>query len=60
MSKLPAVAAEACNPRLTLTSCSWTSAQAFPTKSGPSLLKVKNPDGSTDGLIFDVHSKCHF
>ncbi|KAK4208739.1 glycoside hydrolase family 5 protein [Rhypophila decipiens] len=33
----------------------WTSAQAFPTKSGPALLKVKNPDGSTDGLIFDVH-----
>ncbi|KAM7189868.1 glycoside hydrolase family 5 protein [Rhypophila sp. PSN 637] len=33
----------------------WTSAQAFPTKSGPTLLKVKNPDGSTDGLIFDVH-----
>ncbi|TPX15807.1 uncharacterized protein E0L32_000141 [Thyridium curvatum] len=33
----------------------WTSAQQFPTKSGPALLKVKNPDGSTDGLIFDVH-----
>jgi hypothetical protein len=36
---------------------SWTSAQQFPTKSGPALLKIKNPDGSTDGLIFDVHSK---
>lgn len=34
---------------------SWTSAQAFPTKSGPALLKVTNPDGSTTGLIFDVH-----
>ncbi|KAH8887789.1 glycoside hydrolase family 5 protein [Thozetella sp. PMI_491] len=33
----------------------WTSAAAMPTKSGPALLKVKNPDGSTDGLIFDVH-----
>ncbi|KAJ9156104.1 Glycoside hydrolase family 5 protein [Pleurostoma richardsiae] len=33
----------------------WTSAQAFPTKSGPALLKVKNPDGTTEGLIFDVH-----
>lgn len=35
----------------------WTSAQQMPTKSGPALLKVKNPDGSTDGIIFDVHSK---
>ncbi|KAK1759807.1 hypothetical protein QBC47DRAFT_357637 [Echria macrotheca] len=33
----------------------WTSAQAMPTKSGPALLKVKNPDGSTDNLIIDVH-----
>ncbi|AEO67179.1 glycoside hydrolase family 5 protein [Thermothielavioides terrestris NRRL 8126] len=33
----------------------WTSAQAMPTKSGPALLKVKNPDGTTDGLIIDVH-----
>ncbi|KAI1344939.1 glycoside hydrolase family 5 protein [Xylariaceae sp. FL0016] len=33
----------------------WTSAQAFPTKSGPALLKVVNPDNSTEGLIFDVH-----
>ena len=35
----------------------WTSAAAMPTKSGLALLKVKNPDGSTDGLIIDVHSK---
>lgn len=35
----------------------WTSAEQMPTKSGPALLKVKNPDGSTDGIIFDVHSK---
>ncbi len=28
----------------------------MPTKSGPALLKVKNPDGSVDGLIIDVHS----
>ncbi|CAJ2502783.1 Uu.00g101770.m01.CDS01 [Anthostomella pinea] len=33
----------------------WTSAQAFPTNSGPALLSVVNPDNSTDGLIFDVH-----
>lgn len=35
----------------------WTSAEQMPTKSGPALLKVKNPDGSTDGIIFDVHSE---
>lgn len=39
-----------------LTRRSWTSAQAMPTKSGPALLKVKNPDGTTDGLLIDVHS----
>ncbi|KAI1845099.1 hypothetical protein JX266_008646 [Neoarthrinium moseri] len=33
----------------------YTSAGTFATKSGPALLKVKNPDGSTTGLIFDVH-----
>lgn len=33
----------------------WTSAQQMPTKSGPALLKVKNPDGSLDGIVFDVH-----
>jgi len=33
----------------------WTSASAMPTKSGPALLKVKNPDGTTDNLIIDVH-----
>jgi endoglucanase len=35
----------------------WTSAQQMPTKSGPALLKVKNPDGSTDNIVFDVHSE---
>jgi endoglucanase len=29
----------------------------MPTKSGPALLKVKNPDGSFENLIIDVHSK---
>jgi len=33
----------------------WTSAAAMPTKSGPALLKVVNPDNTTNGLIFDVH-----
>ncbi|KAG4426516.1 Endoglucanase EG-II [Cadophora malorum] len=34
----------------------WTSAGAFISNgSGAALLKVKNPDGSTTGLIFDVH-----
>ncbi|KAI0472569.1 glycoside hydrolase family 5 protein [Xylariaceae sp. FL0804] len=36
---------------------SYTSAQTFPTADGggPALLDVTNPDGSTSGLIFDVH-----
>ncbi|KAI1129150.1 glycoside hydrolase family 5 protein [Nemania abortiva] len=33
----------------------WTSAAAFPTKSGPALLSVVNPDNTTTGLVFDVH-----
>ncbi|KAI0440682.1 glycoside hydrolase family 5 protein [Xylaria telfairii] len=33
----------------------WTSAGAFATNSGPALLGVVNPDGSTTGLVFDVH-----
>ncbi len=33
----------------------YTSAGTFPTASGPSLLKVKDADGTTDKLIFDVH-----
>ncbi|KAK3938660.1 glycoside hydrolase family 5 protein [Diplogelasinospora grovesii] len=43
------------NQMILLPGNDWTSAAAMPTKSGPALLKVKNPDGSTDGLIFDVH-----
>ncbi|KAJ3828904.1 endoglucanase [Lentinula raphanica] len=34
----------------------WTSAETFVSNgSGPALLTVTNPDGSTTGLIFDVH-----
>ncbi|KAJ8123786.1 hypothetical protein ONZ43_g343 [Nemania bipapillata] len=33
----------------------WTSAAAFPTKSGPALLGITNPDNTTTGLVFDVH-----
>lgn len=33
----------------------FTSAASFPTGSGPALLGVTNPDGSTGGLVFDVH-----
>jgi endoglucanase len=33
----------------------YTSAGTFPTASGPSLLKVKDTDGTTDKIIFDVH-----
>lgn len=34
---------------------SWSSAQALPTEAGPELLNVTNPDGSTTGIVFDVH-----
>ncbi|KAI3398190.1 hypothetical protein diail_9667 [Diaporthe ilicicola] len=34
---------------------SYSSAGALPTEAGPALLKVANPDGTTDNLIFDVH-----
>ncbi|KAK3682198.1 glycoside hydrolase family 5 protein [Podospora appendiculata] len=33
----------------------WTSAEAMAHGSGPALLDVKNPDGSINGLVFDVH-----
>ena len=33
----------------------YTSAGTFSTASGPSLLKVKDTDGTTDKIIFDVH-----
>ncbi|KAF2668061.1 glycoside hydrolase family 5 protein [Microthyrium microscopicum] len=33
----------------------YASATTFAMKSGPALLSVKNPDGSADGLIFNVH-----
>ena len=33
----------------------YTSAGQFVSDSGPALLTVKNPDGSTTNLIFDVH-----
>ena len=33
----------------------FTSAGTFPKNSGPALIGVKNPDGSTTGLVFDVH-----
>ncbi|KAJ4396777.1 hypothetical protein N0V93_000999 [Gnomoniopsis smithogilvyi] len=40
---------------LLLPGTNFTSAQTFPDESAPALLKVKNPDGSTDNLVFDVH-----
>lgn len=33
----------------------FTSATTFATKSGPALLNITNPNGTTDGLIFNVH-----
>jgi endoglucanase len=33
----------------------YSSAAQLPTEAGPDLLKVKNPDGSTKNIFFDVH-----
>lgn len=38
---------------LLLPGSSWASAQAFPTEAGPYLVKVTDPLGGTDKLIFD-------
>jgi endoglucanase len=38
-----------------LSGMDFASAGAFPKNSGPAMLGVKNPDGSTTGLIFNVH-----
>ncbi|ERS97418.1 glycoside hydrolase family 5 protein [Sporothrix schenckii 1099-18] len=50
-----AIRAVATKQMILLPGNDWTSAEQMSTKSGPALLKVKNPDGSVDGLIFDVH-----
>ncbi|CAN8106387.1 unnamed protein product [Discula destructiva] len=34
---------------------SYSSAQQLPTEAGPALLDVSNPDGSKNGIVFDVH-----
>jgi endoglucanase len=34
---------------------SWSSAAALPTEAGPTLLSVKDTDGTTTKLLFDVH-----
>ena len=38
---------------LLLPGSSWSSAQAFPTEAGPLLVKVTDPLGGTNKLIFD-------
>ena len=40
---------------LLLPGSTFASAGTLPTEAGPALLKVTNPDGTTDGLVFDVH-----
>lgn len=42
-------------PVILIPGSSYSSAQALPTEAGPYLLKVTNPDGSTDNIHFDVH-----
>lgn len=50
-----AIRAVAPKNTLLLPGSSWSSAGNLPTEAGPELLKVTNPDGSTHGLLFDVH-----
>ena len=38
---------------LLLPGSSWSSAQAFPTEAGPLLVKVTDPLGGTNKLVFD-------
>lgn len=47
--------AGAADTMLLLPGSSFSSAAALPTEAGPALLGVKNPDGSTKNLVFDVH-----
>jgi endoglucanase len=47
--------AGATSQMLLLPGTDFTSAGTFPTNSGPYLLKVKDTDGTTSKLIFDVH-----
>jgi endoglucanase len=48
-------AAGATSQYILIPGSSWSSAQALPTESGPSLLKVTDPAGGVSKLIFDVH-----
>ena len=47
--------AGAMNQIILLPGTDFTSAMTFAQKSGPLLLAVSNPDGSKNGLIFNVH-----
>lgn len=50
------VGASATSQIILLPGNNWTSAQTFVSNgSGAALLKVKNPNGSVTGLVFDVH-----
>ncbi|TFK39121.1 endoglucanase [Crucibulum laeve] len=48
-------AAGATSQYILIPGSSWSSAQALPTEAGPTLLKVTDPAGGTNKLIFDVH-----
>jgi endoglucanase len=46
----------AANTLILLPGLSYSNAGALPTEAGPQLLSVKNPDGTVNNLVFDVHS----
>jgi endoglucanase len=47
--------AGATSNKIYLSGTGFASLGAFPSQSGPALLGIKNPDGTTDNLIFSVH-----
>lgn len=50
-----AIRAVAPDNYLLLPGSSYSNAATFPTEAGPLLVKVTNPSGDTDNLIFDLH-----
>lgn len=48
-------AAGATSQNILIPGSTWSHASALPTEAGPGLLSVKDADGSTSKIIFDVH-----
>ncbi|KAF9038234.1 glycoside hydrolase superfamily [Panaeolus papilionaceus] len=53
-------AAGATSQYILIPGSSWSSAEAFPNEAGPMLMRVTDPAGGTNKLIFDVHKYLDF